>query len=78
MGNFKLYFYGLRAKIIIFFGILIIAWGLSVLAFSGGARGVMIVGIVMMITGIGIIISGKAMRFNYQRESGNIIHRGDW
>jgi len=78
MGNFKLYFYGLGAKAVMFIGILVIVSGFFVLAFTGGELIGIVFSIIMMIAGVGIIIFGKSIRFDYQRQSGNIIHRGDW
>ncbi len=33
---------------------------------------------ISMVVGGMIILSGKAQRFDFQRQSGSIIHRGDW
>lgn len=78
MGNIKLYFYGLGAKALIYLGIIITAIGILTWMFLGWDSTALIVSIIMVIVGIAITIYGKAKRFNYQRQSGNIIHRGDW
>ena len=65
--------YGLGSNLIIFLGGVISFIGIGVLTLSS-----LILGFIILIVGIGIYIKGKAMRFNYKRKSGQIIHRGEW
>ena len=67
-----LFWYGLKASLIQFGGILLII--LSLFAFT--IHYVLV--IVLIIIGIAIVLKGKAMRFQYKMRSGSIIHRGDW
>jgi len=78
--NFNLFFYGL-------WGLLIQAVGGFILSFGGifmlffsflNGGGYWFGLIVCLVLGIGLLLYGKAVRFDYQRNSGNIIHRGDW
>jgi membrane-bound ClpP family serine protease len=69
--NTKLYFKGLIAKVITIFGGLLLLIGVIGMMASKGA------GIILFIVGIVTVISGKAMRFDYQRKSGHILHKGD-
>jgi len=72
--NIGLFFYGIGANLVTLFGcvVLIIGLGLSV-AFQSG-----ILICVAFIIGVVVILVGKSLRFNFQRQSGSIIHRGDW
>jgi len=74
MSNQKLFMYGLYSGLIQLTGIIILScsW-LPLLRFDSW-----FLSIVVFIIGIVIIIKGKAMRFDYKRRSGSIIHRGDW
>lgn len=66
MGNFALFFYGFGARLVQIFGGAVLVYGwLSA-------------SIIFAIIGIIVMVFGYAMRFNYQRQSGSIIHRGDW
>jgi len=71
-GNQNLFFYGLWANVMQYFGVIVIVFSLFLfmvhylLAFAG------------IIVGIGIILYGKSKRFDYKMQSGNIIHKGDW
>jgi len=71
-SNFNLFFYGLGAKFIQFIGVCIIIASLF------GFLVHWAVFLIGLIIGIGVIMWGKAMRFDYQRQSGSILHRGDW
>ena len=35
-------------------------------------------GVVMFFGGIWIVVKGSEQRFDYQRQSGTIVHGGDW
>ena len=71
MGNMGLYFEGLLAKIIQCVGVTVLFIGIFVMTAS------IALGILVMIIGIALFLYGKAKRFDYQRRSGHIIHRGD-
>ena len=71
-GNQSLFFYGLGAKLVSSVGAFIALASIFVLMFSG------ILGIIGIIFGGAIFLWGKSMRFDFQRQSGTIIHRGDW
>ena len=71
-SNKNLFWYGVMAKIKIFFGSLLIFIGLITLAFE------LIVGIILIILGAVLIFLGKQQRFDYKMQSGTMIHRGDW
>jgi hypothetical protein len=68
-GNQHLYFYGLWAKCIQALGYIVI-----VISIFSGSLPFFIVG---LIVGIIIIVWGLSKRFDYQRQSGNILHQGD-
>jgi type IV secretory pathway VirB2 component (pilin) len=68
----NLYWYGLKATAIQILGILIIVFSF----WLGSIHYLWTIGGTIM--GIIIIFKGKAMRFQYKMNSGNIIHRGDW
>lgn len=80
MGNQQMFMYGLYAYLVMLGGSFVFVMSLiallSSLLLSSWLIG--IIGIILMIIGIGIMIKGKAMRFDFQRNSGSIIHRGDW
>jgi hypothetical protein len=70
-SNFGLYFYGLFAKLIAFIGVCVLIFGVFMIPFSNfGYLGILI--------GLVLVLFGKAQRFDYQRQSGSIIHKGDW
>jgi len=73
MNNQKLFMYGLGSNAVVFLGGLISFVGIGVLTLSSA-----ILGFLILIIGVGLYIKGKAMRFNFKRKSGTIIHRGDW
>ena len=78
--NINLFWYGVGANLKKFFVFLSSVIGLTSLLFgylaeSGGA---MVVGVILLVVGIWLFISGFSQRFDYQRQSGSIIHGGDW
>ena len=68
----SLFWYGLKANLIKFFGVLVMCASFFLFLVH------YILAIIGIIIGIVIIFKGKAMRFEYQMNSGSIIHRGDW
>jgi hypothetical protein len=68
--NQSLFFYGLWARLVQFFGIVIMF--IALISMNGY---ILIIG---LIAGVIIVFWGKSLRFDYQRQSGNILHRGDW
>ena len=68
--NFGLFFYGLWSLVVQFIGVVVGIVGVVSLIETK-------LGWVGIILGIAIFVYGKAMRFNYQRESGYILHKGD-
>jgi hypothetical protein len=71
-NNENLFWYGLKANLIQFLGWIVIFASLFLLFFSW------ILTLIVMAIGIYIVFKGKAKRFDYQRQSGNILHKGDW
>ena len=72
MGNIGLYFEGLFALLIQVAGGCIIAGSFFALLYNLFLFGI------LFVVGLGIFLYGKAKRFDFQRQSGSIIHRGDW
>lgn len=70
--NKRLYFYGMKAIAKQLFGIALILIGLFVAPFTHVA-----VPITFGLIGVVTIFWGKADRFDFQRQSGNIVHAGD-
>lgn len=72
--NKQLFWYGLLSQFKVFGGWVVITLGLI---FGVGLSSFIpvLIGIVL---GIYLIYSGKAERFDYQRQSGTIIHKGDF
>ena len=77
--NQSLFFYGLGAKMVSGIGTFIALAGFVVLMFGVilGIAGI-VLGIAGIIFGGAIFLWGKSMRFDYQRQSGTILHKGDW
>lgn len=78
--NKNLFWYGFFGQLKIFFGILLIVIGVI-----GGAISLFthhtffsILFLVIWILGFVLGFKGKSQRFDYQRQSGTILHRGDW
>ena len=71
MNNKKLFWYGWRAKIKKSFGVFLIITGLFLLLVHW------ILTIIAIGIGIYFIATGSSQRFDYQRQSGSIIHGGD-
>lgn len=72
-SNFSLFFYGVGAKFLKWIGIIGVVASFWVLGIANSTIGF----IVGLIISIGIYSLGSAMRFDYQRNSGSIIHGGD-
>ena len=79
--NKSLYFYGFFANLKSFFGRILIVGGLIFSLMVAVAYQSLIIGTIcfLLIAGIGtyITLNAKAQRFDYQRQSGYIMHHGD-
>lgn len=71
MNNKKLFYYGWIANIKKAFGLIIFIIGLSSGFYNFWYFGLVPIGFYLFAT-------GASQRFDYQRQSGNIIHKGDW
>jgi heme A synthase len=71
-SNQGLFFYGLGANLVAGIGTLVAMFGLFAIILS------VALGIILIVAGGALFLWGKSMRFDYQRQSGSIIHRGDW
>lgn len=77
--NKSLYWYGWRAKLKWNIGMWLIILGSvigAVYMFDNTYLGLFII-LVGVISGIYLIMTGNSQRFDYQRQSGSIIHGGD-
>jgi membrane-bound ClpP family serine protease len=72
MSNQGLFFYGIKANLLSMLGIILIIISPFLLYYH------FILTSIGFLSGIIILLKGKAMRFDYQMQSGSIIHRGDW
>ena len=70
-SNFGLFFYGIGALAIQGVGLIVLLIGMFGMLYNGWVG-------LLMIVGLGVIFYGKAQRFDYQRQSGHIMHKGDW
>lgn len=70
--NKRLFWHGFKAKLIQIVGLMILVFSFYFLFFHWT---ITLVGIII---GIVIIYKGSSQRFDYQRQSGHIIHGGDW
>lgn len=75
--NKGLYWYGFRADLKKIFGILIIIAGIIIGLIVGKIAG-WIIFVLSIIMGIWSFFMGKEERFDYERQSGSILHKGDW
>ena len=71
-SNHSLYWYGQLALLKQFGGVIVIMVGLFCFLIHW------LLALIVIGLGIYIIFMGKADRFDYQRQSGSIIHQGDW
>ena len=71
-NNQKLFFYGFKANLIQFIGILLMMFGIFSIAFFDW-----VISLLILIIGLIIYTYGKSLRFDYQRKSGYIVHGGD-
>ena len=69
--NKSLYWYGVFANLKKSLGVWFVFMGILLLFF------VWVFGIILIIIGFILIAKGNSQRFDYQRQSGHIIHRGD-
>jgi len=70
MGDFKLFFYGMLANVVVFIAAIIIVAGLFVLLFGSNW------GYAYIVVGLAIGIYAQAMRFSFRRQSGHILYQG--
>jgi hypothetical protein len=73
-SNFNLFFYGVGGLFLQLIGIV----GILGTIFISLIAQELYIFIIGMIIFLGLFIWGKAIRFDYQRQSGHIMHRGDW
>ncbi len=66
--NKSLFYYGLKARIIIFLGSCICLSGFIVLFWS------ILIGVILMGMGMVIILNGKSREYDYKRQGGHIIY----
>jgi len=78
--NINLFWYGFWANVKTAIGII-----LAVLGFIGGAIGgadknilTALIFFGLGVLGIVLFFKGKSQRFDYKRQSGAILHKGDW
>lgn len=71
-NNKSLFWYGWKANLKQKIGIVIFGIGIILLMMSW------VLTIIFAAAGIYLIATGSAQRFDYQRQSGTIIHKGDW
>ena len=74
MTNFNLFFYGMLGGLLKVIGVFSMA--VTVIYTFLTQNGIM--GIIGITIAAGLIIWGSAIRFDYQRKSGHILHKGDW
>jgi len=72
-NNKKLFYYGLMGAFKQMGGILIIIFGL-IISFYFNSIILFLTGFIL---GVILIFKGKSQRFDYQRQSGYIVHNGD-
>lgn len=70
--NENLFFYGISANLIKFLGF----FSMFVCAFFFLSQ-LFLISVIFFIIGITLIFKGSSMRFDFQRQSGYIIHKGD-
>ena len=75
--NFKLFFYGMLGSVLIVMGVISILWGILFLNIHYVTGDSMVYPAIGLIVGVAMGFYGGALRFDYQRQSGNIIHAGD-
>lgn len=73
-SNKQLFLYGLLSKVKVFAGWLVLLSGIA-LGFGLSSFIPFLIGLVL---GVYLIYIGKAERFDFQRQSGTIIHKGDF
>lgn len=69
--NQNMFFYGMLANGITFIGAIVITLGLLGLFLAPAWQG-----ITAIVLGLAIGIKGKAMRFDFRRQSGHILYEG--
>lgn len=78
--NKSLYWYGFFAKLKVIGGKLMIGLGIIlgiIFMFSSLWMGIIIL-LIFLVIGIYLIATGNAQRFDFERQSGTILHQGDW
>jgi len=71
--NESLFWYNIGAEVKIYIGVILLIVA-AILSFVTEA----ILSIGITFTAIALIIWGKYQKFNYKRQSGQIIHKGEW
>ena len=71
-NNIKLFYYGIRASLLKLSGTILLLIGIVFLFFN------IIISIIFFIFGFILLFKGSSERFDYQRQSGSIIHKGDF
>ena len=76
--NKSLFWYGFFAKVKKAFGLFLISISLMIGLMSLAMNNYgWIIGLIIFILGIILICKGSSQRFDYQRQSGYIVHSGD-
>ena len=73
MGDFKLFFYGMLATVVVWISAVVVMLGLMALVFGGVES---IGAWICIVMGLGIGFYAQAMRFTFRRQSGHIIYSG--
>ena len=73
MNNRQLYWYGVISDLKVMGGELLVAIGIIALLFRS-----YYITAPCLILGVVLFANGKSQRFDYQRRSGAILHKGDW
>ena len=77
--NKSLFWYGFFGKLKQVLGVYVISASLVLSIALSVYKGILFnVFWIGLILGLILIFKGKAQNFDYQKQSGNIIHKGDW
>ena len=82
--NERLFFHGVKANFISFGGFFLAFVGFFLLLIGLSNKltptiiAMIIISVIFLVGGIILFFKGMAMRFDYKRRSGTIIHKGDW
>ena len=80
MENKNIFWQGLWANVKSFLGKSLMVFGVffGMCGMFIGLNTIVGMGVVMFFGGIWIVVKGSEQRFDYQRQSGTIVHGGDW